>query len=177
MTQFCAPTNVSLLNPNEFRFFIHRAPYLSFFTQTVMLPSITLPSADTENPFVTVPTPGDHIHFAPLDVEFIVDEDLKGYLEMYNWIRGLGFPTTFDEYVKAVADMRNGNRWEVTTSDASVFTNTGSRNVNIEFTFRDAFPVSVSAPTLSTTNIDQPVVTSRVQFAYTYFDVAPVKTS
>ncbi len=177
MTAFCAPTNVSLLNPNEFRFFLHDAPYLSFFTQTVMLPSITLPPVDTENPFVTVPVPGDHVVFQPLEVQFLVDEDLKGYLEMYNWIRGLGFPTTFEEYQDKLANARYGNRWEQIASDASVFTNTGSRNVNIEFIFRDAFPTSVSAPTLSTTNTDVPTVTSRVSFSYTHFDVRPVNSS
>lgn len=177
MTQFCAPTNVSLLNPNEFRFYLHRAPYLTFFTQTVSLPSISLDEVPTENPFTMVPVPGDHITFEQLSVDFLVDEDLQGYREMYNWIRGLGFPTTFEEYEAAVANMRNNNHWEATTSDISVFTNTGSRNANIEFTFRDAFPVMVSAPTLSTTNHDQPVVTARVRFAYTHFDVKSVKSS
>lgn len=175
MTRSCAPANVSLLNPNEFRFFLERAPYLTFFVQTVSLPSISLDPVETENPFVTVPYAGDHVTFEELSVDFLVDEDLQGYREMYHWIRGLGFPTTFEEYQAEVAKMRYGNRWEALASDCSVFTNTGSRNANIEFTFRDAFPVMVSAPTLSTTNPDQPVVTARVRFAYTHFDVKPVK--
>jgi hypothetical protein len=177
MTQFCAPQNVSLLNPNEFRFFLHRAPYLTFFAQTVALPTIDMGDAvPTSTPFTDVHTPGDHIEFEDLSVTFLVDEDLKGYLEMYHWIRGLGFPTTFDEYKEAVANERVTNRWQETTSDISVFTFSGSRNANIEWHFVNAFPVMVSAPTVSTTNPDQPVVTAKVRFKYTYFDVKPVKT-
>ncbi len=178
MTQFCAPTNVSLLNPNEFRFFLHRAPYLTFFTQTVALPTIDMGDATpTETPFTTIHTPGDHIEFEDLSVVFLVDEDLKGYLEMYHWIRGLGFPTTFEEYQDLVNEQNYNSRWEATTSDISVFSFSGSRNANIEWTFHNAFPVMVSAPTLSSANPDQPVVTAKVRFKYTFFDVNPVKIS
>lgn len=177
MTQGCAPLNTSLLNPNEFRFYLHRAPYLTFFVQTVDLPTITLPTSDTENPFTTIPYPGDHINWEPLRVEFLVDEDLKGYQEIYHWIRGLGFPESFDEYKEAIVNMRYNNRNEAVFSDISVFTNTGSRNVNIEYQFVDAIPVSVTAPRLSTTNPDQPVVTATATFAYQLFDVKPVNSS
>jgi hypothetical protein len=99
MTQFCAPDNMSLLNPNEFRFFIHRAPTLMFFVQKVDLPSMSMEdTVPTENPFTTVHVPGDHITFDPLPVTFLVDEDLKGYTEVYEWMRALGFPHDFDEY-------------------------------------------------------------------------------
>lgn len=178
MTKFCAPENVSLLNPNEFRFFIHDAPYLSFFVQTVDLPSIDMSDAvPTNNPFTTIHVPGDHIEWNPLPVTFLVDEDLKGYLEMYNWIRGLGFPTSFDEYksLRRGGDHKYQDNWDAVTSDCSVFTNTGHRNTNIEFLFHNAYPARLTAPKLNTTNPDQPVVTCECVFNYTYFDVKPVK--
>jgi hypothetical protein len=177
MTQGCAPLNTSLLNPNEFRFYLHRAPYLNFFVQIVNLPTISLDPVDTENPFTTIPYPGDHITWEHLDVTFLVDEDLQGYREMYHWIRGLGFPENFEEYQEAIVNMRYNNRNEAVFSDISVFTNTGHRNVNIEYHFVDAIPVMVTAPRLSTTNPDQPVVTSQVRFAYQLFDVKTVNSS
>lgn len=177
MTQFCAPDNVSLLNPNEFRFFLHRAPYLSFFVQTVSLPTIEMgDTVPTNNPFTTVHVPGDHIEWEPLSVVFLVDEDLKGWQEIYHWLRGLGFPTSFDEYKQAIEEETYAyTNWDALTTDISVFTNTGSRNVNLEYTFHSAYPTMLSAPTLSTTNPDQPVVTAKCMFSYTYYDVKPVK--
>lgn len=174
LAKTCAPDNMSLLNPGEFRIYIHRAPYLSFFVQTVALPTINLPSVDSENPFTSIPMPGDHIEWEPLSVIFLVDEDLKGYSECYNWIRGLGFPETFEEYKQAL-ESGASNRFEATTSPISVFTNTGSKNANIEFIFDDAVPTMVSAPTLSTDHeADVPVVTAKVSFMYTKFDVRKV---
>jgi hypothetical protein len=177
MTTGCAPLNTALLNPNEFRFYIHRAPYLNFFVQTVELPTITLNPVETENPFTTIPYPGDHIAWEELRVEFLVDEDLQGYRELYSWIRGLGFPESFEEYQEAVVNMRYNNRNEAVFSDVSVFTNTGSRNVNIEYHFVDAMPISVTAPRLSSANPDIPVVTSTATFAYQLFDVHPANSS
>jgi hypothetical protein len=177
MTLFCAPENLSLLNPGEFRVFIHRAPHLSFFTQVVSLPSINLPSVDSENPFTSIPMTGDHIDWEPLSIIFLVDEDLRGYRECYHWMRGHGFPESYEEYEEAIGVERNNrSRWEILSSDISVFTNTGNKNANIEFIFRNAIPTMVSAPTLSTTNPNVPVVTSKVLFKYTLFDVRSVKT-
>jgi hypothetical protein len=178
MTQFCAPDNISLLNPNEFRFFLHRAPYLTFFVQTVFLPTISLGESGQSTPFTDIPVPGDHIDWNPLIVQFLVDEDLKGYQEMYNWMNGLGFPDTFEEYEELRhEDIRATSDWSALTSDISVFTNTGHRNANIEFTFQDAWPSKLTAPKLDTTNKDQPVVTCLATFAYTTFKVKSVKTS
>lgn len=172
----CAPDNMSLLNPGEFRILIHKAPTVSFFTQVVSLPSLNLTSVKSENPFTDIPVPGDHIDWEPLSVIFLVDEDLKGWRECYSWMRGLGFPTTFEEYADLIADQRL-DRFEVTSSIISVFTNTGSRNSNIEFIFYDATPSMVSAPTLATNNEGLQVATAKVMFDYTYYDVRPVKAT
>ena len=174
MSIACAPENMSLLNPNEFKVYIHKAPLLTFFVQTVALPSINLPAVHSENPFTRVPMSGDQIDWEPLSVVFLVDEDLNGWRECYSWMRGLGFPESFDEYMAMIED-RDMSRFQNLHSPISVVTNTGSRNANIEYYFEDAIPTMVSAPTLTTTNEDQPVVTAKVSFDYTMYDVKPIK--
>jgi hypothetical protein len=119
---------------------------------------------------------GDHIDWEQLSVVFLVDEDLKGWRECYAWLRGLGFPESFDEYSRMIED-RSATRFQNLHSPISVITNTGSRNSNIEFYFEDAIPTMVSAPTLSTTNEGQPVVTAKVMFDYTLYDVRPIRVS
>lgn len=169
--------NYSLLNGNNFRFYLMRAKYLNFFVQSVSLPSISLGAPDNATPFNKIPVPGDELTYDPLVVTFAVDEDLNGYKEVHNWMRGLGFPTTFEEYQKLVVNEASTSRWQETTSDIQVVTMTGSRNMNILFNFVDAFPVSLTAPTLSTTNPDQPVLTCTATFTYTTFDITSVKNS
>lgn len=167
--------NYSLLNPVNFRFGVEDAPYLNFYVQSVDLPSISLPTSLTENPFVTVPLPGDHIDFEPLVVTFIVDENLNGYLEVYRWLRGLGFPESYEEYEELVVAENYTSRWQETTSDINVTTMTGSRNGNISFNFIDAFPINLTAPRVSTTLTGSPIVTCQATFSYTYFDVKSIR--
>ena len=49
------------------------------------------------------PIPGDKISFGDFDLEFIVDEDFENYLEIHNWIRGLGYPKDVGEYQRLMS--------------------------------------------------------------------------
>jgi hypothetical protein len=169
--------NYNLLNGNNFQFHIDEAPYLTFFTQTINLPTLSLGVAETENPFNTIPVPGDHLKYGDLNVTFLVDEDLSGYREIHDWMRGLGFPTTFDEYKDRVTDEILTSRWVKTTSDITVTSMTGMRNKNIRFTFQDAFPTVLTAPALTSVVEGVPVITCQATFTYTHFDVSTVKNS
>lgn len=168
-------TNASLLNSTNFRFELERAPYLTFFTQNVILPSISLGYSDVENPFSTISYPGDHLNFDPLNVTFMVDEDLNGYIEIFNWMKGLGFPNTFEEYKDLVFNEVYTSRTTETTSDISVFTMTGSRNANIKYTFFDAYPISLSPIVLNSSVVDVPTLTCQATFRYTNFDIESIK--
>ena len=47
----------------------------------------------TQNNYLTdIPRPGEKITFGDLTLSFLVDEDLSNYLEIQNWMRGIGFP-------------------------------------------------------------------------------------
>jgi hypothetical protein len=41
--------------------------------------------------------PGDKLIFGDLTLRFLVDEDLENYLEIQNWMRGLGYPESLQE--------------------------------------------------------------------------------
>lgn len=163
--------NNSLLNGGNFRFSIEKAPNLSFFVNSVILPSIFLQPVNTENPFTTIPLPGDHLYFDPLVISFLVDEDLRGYIEVYSWMRGLGFPTDFREYSDLVAGAKLSSIKQETTSDITLMTMTGSRNTNVIFDFIDAFPTNLTAPRLETSLAGASTLTCEATFHYSHFNV------
>ena len=45
---------------------------------------------------VPIPIEGN-VQYGELNIEFIVDEDLRNYMELHNWIRALGVPQGDDE--------------------------------------------------------------------------------
>ena len=46
--------------------------------------------------FVSVPLEGN-LSFGNLTIDFLVDEDLRNYMEIHNWIRALGAPDNVAE--------------------------------------------------------------------------------
>ena len=53
-----------------------------------------------------LPIPGDKMEFEDLNVRFLVDENLENYMEIQNWMRGLGFPESFQE-IYDLQDQKN----------------------------------------------------------------------
>ena len=160
------PQNRDFLSPLNFKLLIKKCPGVEFFSQKLKVPSITLGVADYPNPFVNIPLPGDHLIFTPFEIEFKVDEDLKNYLEIWNWMIGLGFPHDFGQY-KALADkpIISG---EGIYSDLSVISLEGAHNPNIEAVFIDAYPVFLSEVEYLSTG-DVMYVTAQATFRYTLF--------
>ncbi len=161
------PINKNFLGQLDFKFILKRSPHVNFFLQRVNLPQIVLPNFTPGNPFVKIPYSGDHINFDPLSIEFKVDEDFYNYLEIHDWLYGLGFPQEFQQY----ADLHQHPKitGESLTSDISLMILSSVKKPNIEIIFADAFPTSLSNLVFSTTPSDVDYLSCLVTFAYTYY--------
>jgi hypothetical protein len=163
--------NKNFLSPLNFKFQLKRAPHVNFFIQTIVIPGISLPSVDTPNPFVKLPYAGDHLSYDELSFSFKVDEDLQNYLEIHNWLRYEG-KLYFEEYKELAAAPRYTG--EGLKSDISVSLLTSNRQANYEVVFKDAFPISLSSITLSTTTPDINYIEASASFRYLYFDISKI---
>ena len=84
--------NRNFLAPIGFKFSLQRSPGVAFFCNQANIPDLQLGVAIQPNPLRDLPVPGDKVEFGDLNLRFLVDEDLKNYMEIQNWIRGLGYP-------------------------------------------------------------------------------------
>ena len=82
--------NRNFLSPVGFKFALKRSPKTAFFCNQANIPDLTLGVAEQPTFLKNIPTPGDKIEFGDLSLRFLVDEDLGNYMEIQNWIRGLG---------------------------------------------------------------------------------------
>ena len=163
------PTNPSFLSPLGYKMTIKRTPNLNFFIQSVSVPSVTLGTAEVDTPFTKIPFPGTRLTFGNLSVTFKVDEDMKNYLEMFNWMKELGFPDNFAQYQNiASKSLYSG---EGVFSDVTLLVLTSAMNPNIEINFLDCFPVDLSELSFDSTAADVEYLTATVTFANRRFDV------
>lgn len=166
------PTNTNYLAKHNFRFMIKKLPNVNFFCQAVNIPGFSVQNVDEGNPFVKIPYSGDHIDYQPLNVTFLVDEDMQNYLEIYNWIRGLGFPDEFGQY-KALAEKPKYSG-EGLKSEVSVFVLTNAKNALYNVVFSDAFPIAISSIDFSSVNSETQYATVTATFKYTSFQILHV---
>jgi len=164
------PTNLNYLSPLNFTFLIKKTPHVNFFVQSVNIPRISLREVEVPNQFVEVPYPGEHLTYTDLEVSFKVDEQLKNYLEIHNWIRALGKPTDFKEY----AEIQNKPlpTGDGIYSDITVSILSNIKTINYDVTFIDAFPTDLSGLSFKTTDTDVNYLEATATFKYSYYNIA-----
>ena len=166
------PVNKNFLSPLGFKFLIKKAPHVNFFAQKVNIPSIVLQSPETNNPFVKIPYPGEHLNFGDLQLIFAVDEDLQNYLEIHNWIKALGKPENFNQY-KEIQDVVSWTGDGI-YSDISLMVLSSTKMSNFEITFVDGYPVSLSDLVFNTVDENVNYITASVVFKYTYYTITNI---
>ena len=145
------PSDLDYLKPNGFKFQIHNLPNVSYFCQAANIPAIQLGSPVMPTPLSDIPVPGDKLSYGDLVIRFLVQENMSNYLELYNWLVGLGFPESRQQYIDwnesqryrfpAVSDKRLGALGNF--SDADFFILDSDNNPNVKITYYDVFPVSL----------------------------------
>lgn len=159
------PTNKSFLPNNKYQFVIDRLPNLVFFLQAVNIPDITLGTITTSNPYVQLPTPSNQLSFESLTLNYVVDENMESWFEIYNWMTNLGNPESSNKIGNLTG--LPGSRNSI-TSDASLLVKTNSNNSNIKFTFFDMFPTTLGGIQLTSTE-GQEFITSTITFTYSHY--------
>lgn len=156
--------NKNMLSPVGFQFGIQRLPTMNFFVQSVTLPGITLSTLDQITPLRSLPTPGDKIEYSEMDVVFKIDEDLKNYIEVFEWIRALGFPDSTDQY-KELAEQPSFTGGGI-YSDATLTILSSAMNPNIRIEITDLFPVSLSPIEMTAINADVEYIEATASFRF-----------
>ena len=93
-----APEKMDYASPIQFRFKCTKLPEVEFFCQTANVPGISLGDATFATPLKDISIPGDTVVYSSLDMTFLVDENLNNYKEIHDWIIGLGFPQSHDQF-------------------------------------------------------------------------------
>ena len=163
-------TNKSFLSNNKFEFKINRLPNTVFFVQSVNLPTITLGNTTVASPYVTINRPSNLLTFEPLTINYIMDENMAVWFEIYDWIKALGNPTSLDKLGNLSISPTTQNS---ITSDAALIIKTNANNPNIIVNFKDIFPTDLSGVQFSTID-SQEFLTSSITFQYTYYTIEKI---
>ena len=163
------------------QFNVSRAPKVTYFGNQVNIPSLTLGIANQPSYLKDIPRPGEKIDFEDLTLTFLVDEDLSNYMEIQNWIRGIGFPESLDQIYDfqqddtlTVMNKALRNQGINLYSDGSLLI---LNNVNLpkfKVTFDGMFPYYLSTLTFDATQSDLEYFTAQVSFKYNIYNIVTI---
>jgi hypothetical protein len=166
------PVNPNYLSICKFKFIIPKIPTCNYFVQEVTLPGIRIPSTIQQTPFQNLPLPGNKVMFDNLLISFIVDEDLRNYFEIVDWMFGLAQIKDFKRYAslkneKTQLNSEFGGLWD----DAILFSLSSESNPNVNIKFRDCYPVGLSPITYRANVGEDQMIVANVSFDFAYFEM------
>ncbi|MDX8384525.1 MAG: hypothetical protein R8M45_10625 [Ghiorsea sp.] len=141
---------------NLFQFHLGRCPKFSEEIISSSLPNISLAAVTTPSNFHDLKIPSNKYVFDPISVEFAIDENLEGYMEIFDWIFQIRSGT-----ITSIADQ---------TSDATLSILTNNMTPLFDFVFHGLFPVSLSELNFSAQSSSD-VSLGSVLFDYNYLTV------
>ena len=167
--------NRNFLSPIGFKFSLKRSPGVAYFCNEANIPDMSLSIAEQPTYLRNIPLPGDKIEFGDLNLRFMVDEDLTNYMEIQNWIRGLGYPEAISQYSeledKAYIKQTFGNKRQDVYSDGTLQILSNNLVPKFQVLFDDLFPYSLSTVTFDATDTDIEYFTAEVSFKYTIYNI------
>jgi hypothetical protein len=120
--------NRNFLSPAGFRFTLAKEPKAAFFCNAVRIPEITLPVATQPSYLKDIDVPGEKLTYGDLTIKFLIDENLENYMAIHNWLTGLGFPESAQDFRDLITnddlsfDQKEAFSDGVTSQGRSLFT-------------------------------------------------------
>lgn len=165
--------NTDLLQPSKFILSIPRLNTTQFFCQTVNLPGLSSDTMVQSTTFVNLPVPGNKLTFEPLQISFLVDEELKSWLGIHDWLRGLTNPENFDTYnnLDKLSAFNSVKTIHPQYADAELHILSASNIPKVKVKFTDCFPTSLSRIDFNTTLSSENLIIANATFLYKYYDI------
>ena len=157
--------NFNYLQPTSFKLVIDRRNYpnLEFFCQSVTHPGMILNPVELGIPRLAgLPIPGESLTFNELSTNIILDENLEGYSDMYNWILRL----INNNMGKATP---SSNTTAPSYADITLSILSSHNNLTKQVRYLDCIPTSLGDIQFESTDGGQTFITFAASFRFNYF--------
>ena len=163
--------NRNFLAPVGFKFILAKYPKVSFFSNSARIPEISLGTAIQPSYLKDIDVPGEKLTYGDLVIRFLVDENMQNYMAVHNWLKGIGFPETPQQFKDQVTDVDGIKDEKEVFSDGSLhILNSNFQDVAI-VRFNDLFPVGLTSLEFDATETDINYFTAEATMRYTVYNI------
>lgn len=162
--------NQNYLQPTKYQLSFAKIPNTVFFCQTVNIPGVSIDVIKRPTPVLDFKLAGDKITFSDFEIDFIVDVDMNGWLEVFTWMLSIGFAAT-DEKILSPAQIKQMFGSPKNTSDATLTFNDNQNNPNVRFHLKECFPINLTGIKMDSKATADQTLTSQVTLAVNYYTI------
>jgi hypothetical protein len=162
------PSTNNYLASNFFQLEITRLPLVTYFCQSANIPSLNITPAEQPVPFGTFPKRvGGRYNFEDLTVNFIVDEEMKNWLEVFRWMESIG---NMEDYKKIISNSENADFF----SHITLIVMNSAYKQKYHVRFNRAFPIALTGIDFTTSSSDTDPIIASATFTYDSYNIFDV---
>ena len=184
------PTVFDYSQQSQFKVFLPLFPTTEWFVVRANVPGVSLGQAVQTTPMIDMPIIGDKLTYDDFYVTFLVDEQLKNYTEMHDWLINCAAPQMRSQFQgkerpagipqrpqTEIMDLILGN---VKSSDRDLYSNldlfimSSKNNPVVKIQMVEAFPISLTNIEYSHQESDVTYAECTATFAFSYFTISAI---
>ena len=184
------PTVFDYSQQSQFKVFLPLFPTTEWFVVRANVPGVSLGQAVQTTPMIDMPIIGDKLTYDDFYVTFLVDEELKNYTEMHDWLINCAAPEKRSQFrgkerpdgipkrpQTEIMDLILGN---VKESDRDLYSNldlfimSSKNNPVVKIQMVEAFPISLTNIEYSHQESDVTYAECTATFAFSYFTISTI---
>ena len=163
--------NRNFLSGVAFKFNLAKFPKVDFFSNSARIPEIVLGTAIQASYLKDLDIPGEKLQYGDFSLRFLVDENLENYMAVHNWLTGLGFPETPQQFKDKVTDIEGQRDFNEQFCDGTLSILNSNFRTIARVKFSDLFPTSITSLEFDATENDVNYFTAEASFKYTVYNI------
>lgn len=148
--------NITFLRPINFILRVDSAEFADvfFYCQSATLPGLTVgPASNVRVGKAKVSLAGDAVEYDPLVVTFLVDENMRNFVSIHNWI--------FNQI----------NSEEYFNKDMTLFIQDSNNNISNTIKYFGALPFNLTPLEFDLKNTTIQYMTASISFSFDYYEI------
>lgn len=166
MTTNNQPLNKDFLSGLNYDFVVDKLPTTKFFVTQFATPDVVVDNVGLQTQFKPVFLPADKLSYGMVQIYFKVDARMQSWLEVLNWMKGVGFPSSFNQ--RAAMEPNNVRSLY---SDATLVVADYHKNPIITWKFYDILPAHLSGIVFASDSIDPAYQQAAITFNFRDMDL------
>lgn len=160
----------SFAQADKFLLTFSRLPTMTFMCQQANIPGVRVNPAEQPTQGATAPIPGSKFQFSPLNVRFLLDEDLYSWTCIFDWLQGIGFPDNSDQYKNLNLQQKlllNSKQPQYSDATLTYYNNQNIPIIAVQYNL--VFPTRLSEISFDTQQAATTPMVCEAEFMYTKF--------